>query len=220
MAHPWHHAILAARRYGGLPADYLALESWLDYTKSHVADCRHRLFVHNTWGIFLAERILGVTLARVSDGKVLPTRPLLEDHILQDFGKIPTLADCLAQLPSAPLADEVTTLAQCQQTAEQCGGVWADYQPLHAFLDWPRDYVGDGRYRRILHNGWGVALTIEAFGEAFTRPSDGVVVATRAIAEAHIRRECATIPTLDASLDGITLQRWMCRRAVPASLFD
>ncbi|MBA3824946.1 MAG: hypothetical protein H0X24_13755 [Ktedonobacterales bacterium] len=220
MAHPWHHAIMAARAYGGVPTDYLALESWMDYTKSHVADCRHRLFLHNAWGIFVAERILGVTLKRASDGKVLPTRPLLEDHVLQDFGKIPTLAYCLAQLPALPLADEVTTLAQCQQAVAQFGGEWADYQPVHAFLDWPRDYLPDERYRRILHNGWGVALTIEAFGETFTRPSDGVVVATRAIAESHINNEYVAIPTLEDCLTGISIQRWMCLRAMPATLFD
>jgi hypothetical protein len=26
MAHPWYHAVLAARRYGGTPEDYLAVE--------------------------------------------------------------------------------------------------------------------------------------------------------------------------------------------------
>src|SRR5271165_6161623 len=109
MAHPWYHAVMAGRKFGGVAEDYLTLENWLDYTKSHVADCRHRLLLHNTWGIFLAERVLGVMLVRASDGKRLPTRPLLEDHIVQDFGRIPTLARCLDQLPSEAVENDVMT---------------------------------------------------------------------------------------------------------------
>ena len=37
MAHPWYHAVLAARRYGGTPEDYLEVETWMDFTKSHIA---------------------------------------------------------------------------------------------------------------------------------------------------------------------------------------
>jgi len=30
MAHPWHHAVSSARKYGGKPEDYLEIHSWLD----------------------------------------------------------------------------------------------------------------------------------------------------------------------------------------------
>lgn len=215
MAHPWYHAVIAARRYGGIPEDYLALETWMDYTKSHIADCRHRIFLHNTWGIFVGERIHGPTLTRASDGKVLPLRPLLEDHVLQDFGKIPTLARCLAEVPPAPLIDALTVPEQCRRSAADFGGHDADYVALHRFLDWPQDYLPDGRYRRILHNGWGIALAEEAFGLSLTRASDGVVVSVRAVAAAHIRAECGQVPDLEACLEGISIQRWMCTRAMP-----
>lgn len=216
MAHPWYHAVMAARKYGGVAEDYLSVETWMDFTKSHIADCRHRLFLHNAWGLFVAERILGATLARPSDGKVLPLRPLLEDHILQDFGKIPTLAQCLAQIPPEPLDGELGLLDQCQRAAERFGGDWADYEALGRFLDWPRSYLPDGRYLRILHNGWGVSLAVEAFGSAFARPSDGVPVPVAAVAEAHIQAECGgRIPLLEERLEGIEIQRWMCTRAMP-----
>src|SRR5258708_4731399 len=97
-----YHAVMAARKFGGVAEDYLLLETWMDFTKSHIVDCRHRLFLHNAWGLFVAERIHGATVTRASDGKTLPLRPLLEDHILQDFGKIPTLAQRLAQLAPEP----------------------------------------------------------------------------------------------------------------------
>lgn len=216
MAHPWYHAVVAARKYGGVAEDYLPLETWMDFTKSHIADCRHRLFLHNAWGLFVAERIHGATITRASDGKRLPLRPLLEDHILQDFGKIPTLAQCLAQLAPEPLASELDLPEQCRHAAQRFGGDWTDYLAVGGFLDWPRSYLPDGRYRRILHNGWGVALAVEAFGVAFARPSDGALVPTAGVAETHIEAECdGRVPPLEECLAGIEVQRWMCTRAMP-----
>ena len=218
MAHPWHHALLSARRNGGTPEDYLAIHTWLDYTKSHIPDCRHRLFLHNSWGLFVAERILGTTFIRPSDGQVMPLRPLLEKHITEDFARIPTLATCLEQLPVEPVEEEVTSYEQSLHSAEKWGGTWSDYQPLHQFLDWPREQISDGRQRRIFHNIWGVAMTEQAFGNVYTRPSDGARLPVRAIAEEHIRREVYSLPTLEDSLEGIVLQRWMCVKALPIHL--
>jgi hypothetical protein len=220
VAHPLYHAVMSARRYGGTTEDYLAVHEWMDYTKSHIADCRHRLFLHNAWGIFFAERILGPALTRASDGKVLPLRPLLEDHVTQDFGRIPTLAACLAQLAPEPLDTEVTTYEQCVASAQSMGGVPSDYQALHHLLDWPREYLPDGRYRRILHNSWGVAMAAQAFGLAIARASDGVEVAVQPIAEQHISREYGRIPTIEEALEGISLERWMCARAMPPLATD
>ena len=135
MAHPWYHAVLAARRYGGTPEDYLEVETWMDFTKSHTPDCRHRLLLHNAWGVFLAERILGATLTRASDGKILPLRPLLEDHITQDFGRIPTLAACFAQLaPESldPRCDGLRSLPRLSQ------GVWRRMERLPGATPVPR----------------------------------------------------------------------------------
>jgi|GEM_PF-971366 len=218
MAHPWYHDVMAPRSFGGAPNDYLALEAWLDYTKSHIADCRHRLFLHNTWGIFVAERILGVTLCRASDGKILPTRPILETHVIQNFGRIPTLARCLTQLPSTSLEGSLSLLEQCQQSSTTMGGTWQDYQPLHQFLDWPHEHVLDSRHRAFYTMAGEVTLLAEAFGEEYTRPSDKMVISTRTVAEAHILAEMELIPTLEECLEGLHLEHWMCARVVPASV--
>lgn len=215
MAHPWHHAHLSARRHGGTPEDYIEVHSWFDYTKSHIADCRHRLFLHNAWGIFVAERILGVTMLRASDQHEIPLRPLLERHILEDFGQIPTLATCLEQLAPSEGTATVTTYEQCTHSAQKWGGDWSDYQPLHQFLDWPRDHLPDSRHLRVLHNTWGIALAQQAFSLAYTRPSDGVALPLQTLVEEHILRELGTIPTLEACLEGISLTDWMCNRARP-----
>ena len=46
MAHPWHHAVSSARKYGGKPEDYLEIHSWFDASKSQFADFRHRALRH------------------------------------------------------------------------------------------------------------------------------------------------------------------------------
>lgn len=102
MAHAIYHAKSSARLFGGQPEDYLTLHCWLDNTKAHLADARHRLVLHNSWGIFLAEQIFGVTITRASDGKKIPTRTVLEQHVLEDLGRIPTLEQCLAQVQLEP----------------------------------------------------------------------------------------------------------------------
>lgn len=95
MAHPHFHARSSARKFGGEPNDYLHIHQFFDQTKAHLADSRHRLVLHNSFGIFLCEQVHGVTFTRKSDGKEMPTRLIGEQHVLEDFGRIPTLEECL-----------------------------------------------------------------------------------------------------------------------------
>jgi hypothetical protein len=60
VAHPHHHAISSARRFGGVPDDYLAVHNFLDSTKASWADHRHRAVLHHSYGIFLAEQMFGL----------------------------------------------------------------------------------------------------------------------------------------------------------------
>lgn len=102
MSHPHNHARSSARRFGGTPDDYLPIHNAFDSTKAHVADCRHRLILHNTFGIFLIEKIFGEVYTRPSDGKQIPTRLIGEQHVLEDFGRIPTLAEIIEKFPLEP----------------------------------------------------------------------------------------------------------------------
>jgi hypothetical protein len=216
MAHPLYHARSSAHRFGGVMDDYLAFHSWIDFTKSHIADCRHRLLLHNSWGIFVIEWKFGAVFTRASDGKQVPTRTLAERHIIEDLREIPTLARCLDQLAPEDDIGAPDCYAQCRHSASVFGGDWADYLPVHRFLDWPREHVPDGRHRRVLHNGWGIALAGDILGETLTR-ADGAIASVRQVAEEHIRHELGHIPTIDASLDGLALAPWMCMRAAPLS---
>jgi hypothetical protein len=97
MAHPYHHAVSSARKYGGEPHEYLALHQFLDASKSHLADFRHRALRHHSEGIYLLEKIFGATIT-LSMGRVLPVRFIGEQHVLEDLGRIPTVADWLGKI--------------------------------------------------------------------------------------------------------------------------
>ncbi|WP_235977435.1 DUF6915 family protein [Sandaracinobacteroides hominis] len=93
MGHCYHHALSSVRKFGGRPEDYVPLHNWFDESKSHVADFRHRALRHHTEGIFMLERIFGVTITN-SDGKEVPVRLIGEQHVMEDMGgRIPSFVD-------------------------------------------------------------------------------------------------------------------------------
>jgi hypothetical protein len=94
MSHPLHHAISSQKKHGGIVEDYLPLHNWFDETKAHYPDMRHRALRHHSEGIFWAEKEFGVFIVN-SDGKMVPTRVLGEQHIMEDLGWIPTIKDYL-----------------------------------------------------------------------------------------------------------------------------
>jgi hypothetical protein len=97
MAHPYHHAVSSAKKYGGEPADYLPIHQFLDASKQHMADFRHRALRHHSEGIFQLEALFGATIT-LSTGRVLPVRFIGEQHVLEDLGRIPTVADWLGKI--------------------------------------------------------------------------------------------------------------------------
>ena len=98
MAHSYLHAKSAAKKFGGVPEDYLAISDFFDGTKAHLADARHRMLLHNSYGVFLCERIFGHVIVN-SDGKDVPVRLIAERHVTEDFGWIPSVEQCLAGMP-------------------------------------------------------------------------------------------------------------------------
>ena len=101
MAHPHHHAVNSARKFGGAPDDCLAVHSWFDATKAHLATPAHRALRHHTAGIFEAEATFGTAVTN-SAGRAIPTRFIGEQHVLEDCRRIPTPADWLRRLPVEP----------------------------------------------------------------------------------------------------------------------
>ena len=97
MAHPNHHAESSAKKYGGEAHEYLKYHQFFDASKEHMADFRHRALRHHSEGIFLLENIFGPTLT-LSTGRIVPTRFIGEQHVLEDLGRIPTVHDWLGKI--------------------------------------------------------------------------------------------------------------------------
>lgn len=101
MAHPYHHAVSSAKKYGGEPGEYIPLHEWLDGSKAHMADFRHRALRHHSEGIFLLEEFFRITTV-LSTGRRLPVRSIGEQHVLEDLGRIPTVHDWLGNIRPEP----------------------------------------------------------------------------------------------------------------------
>ncbi|MBV6512544.1 MAG: hypothetical protein FMNOHCHN_02052 [Ignavibacteriaceae bacterium] len=98
MANSYYHAKSSAKKFGGKPNDYLELHNLMDSTKGYWPEVQHRAIFHSAHGIFLVEKILGPCILN-SDGKEVATRTVAEQHVLEDFGWIPTLEDWLSKIP-------------------------------------------------------------------------------------------------------------------------
>lgn len=102
MSKPYTHAISSARKFGGVPEDYIHIHNMMDSSKGTIADNRHRALTHNSW--FIApdgplEKMFGVVLTN-SSGRKISVREIGEQHILEDFGNrfIPSAQDYLQEI--------------------------------------------------------------------------------------------------------------------------
>jgi len=99
MGNVQFHSESSARRFGGVPEDYVTLHKFLDQSKLYIADWRHRALLHNTFGVALCEQLFGDLYRRPSDGQHVATRTLAEVHILEDMRAILTPGDFLREMP-------------------------------------------------------------------------------------------------------------------------
>ena len=211
MAHPYHHAQSSKKRFGGQVDDYLALHSWFDATKAHIADARHRCLRHQSLGIFIAEQKFGVTIQN-SSHNAIPTRAVAEQHVQEDFSFIPSIQQCFQNLPLERWMLENygsdTPSVHARWSAKRFGGNLKDYLPIHQFLESSRLHLPDARHRVLLHTSLGVQTVEEVFGLELS--SD---VPTRLVAEKHILADLGFVPTVEEALDSLPLEPWMFRGA-------
>lgn len=101
----WHHAQSAARKWGGKPEHYIAIEEFIDSSKKIIGDVRHRSLYHHTAGVWLCQEVFGrvLEIPRQSGEGVtqVPVRLVAERHILEDLGWLPSPADYIAGMPIA-----------------------------------------------------------------------------------------------------------------------
>lgn len=96
MAHAHQHTLSSMRKFGGSTErdyeEHSKLHKWMDSSKQYVAGPAHRMLYHHTAGIFLAEEIFGAHITMAS-GQKIPVRYVLEQHLVEDFGWIPSPVD-------------------------------------------------------------------------------------------------------------------------------
>ena len=100
MANAHVHSVSSARKFGGIPEDYLSIHMKMDCSKAYIADNRHRTLTHtNFWIHEVMIPIFGYTIKN-SDNKEISVKDICERHILEDFGMkfIPTAQDYIENM--------------------------------------------------------------------------------------------------------------------------
>lgn len=97
----WKHCLLSQRKFGGQPQDYVSVHKFLDSSKLFYYHIRHRVALHNLFGIELCCELLGDFLQN-SDGATVLVRDVAAEHCREDLsGVVPTLNDWLEKSDEA-----------------------------------------------------------------------------------------------------------------------
>lgn len=108
---PTTHARASQRRYGGRWEDYADIHEFMDQTKAGHADMRHRALLHNSMGPYIAVSVFGISRTN-SDGRAYDVRQVVEDHIIEDMGRIPSVSDVCRMIPIERMEELALTRAQ------------------------------------------------------------------------------------------------------------
>jgi len=107
------HAKNSVKKWGGNIYDYMPIHDFMDSSKAHIADMRHRALLHSAFGCFLVERVFGdyetlpdgkivkASYITNSDGKKVGVRDIAEQHIYEDMGWIPSVTDYFKHMKQA-----------------------------------------------------------------------------------------------------------------------
>jgi hypothetical protein len=98
---PLVHAKLSVIKFGGTLDDYIDVHEFLDSSKAHVPDMRHRAILHSSFGIYIAQELFGVYRVN-SDGNEYSIRDICENHVIEDLGFIPTVNNWFEELVPQP----------------------------------------------------------------------------------------------------------------------
>jgi hypothetical protein len=120
MAHPYHHAVSSQKKWGGQVENYQAIHDWIDASKECLGDFRHRALRHHAQGIFDCERVFGLTIEiELRYGKdadpfirKIPVRWIAERHVIEDCGRIPSMAEWFQQITPLPWMNKRTRLSE------------------------------------------------------------------------------------------------------------
>jgi hypothetical protein len=190
----------------------MAIHHWLDATKEHFADFRHRTLRHHDVGVVEAVKLFGPQI-RLSDGNSVDVRSVCEAHIEEDCGgKIPSIQDWFDNLePQSWMPGSTPMTVSLDNFVKKWGGIPADYQPLVDWFEWAPVTYSDLALKGYRYHAQGVFEAERTFGYTMTN-SNGRVVPVRYIAEQHIKLHCCgRIPSVGDWLSCIIPATWMSR---------
>lgn len=139
MAAAITHAHSSVRRWGGVVEDYLPIHNWFDATKELVGDFRHRALRHHATGVVECEQRFGMEIT-LSTGRKIPTRWIAERHLIEDFGRIPTVQDWLRCIKPEPW---MTAARQLHRELEQAAAHQYTVKKGDSLATVAKDVYGD-----------------------------------------------------------------------------
>lgn len=95
-------------------------------------------------------------------------------------------------------------------SAHKFGGIPADYQAVHDWMDGSKQIVADFRHRALRHHAEGCFAAEALFGTTISN-SDGREVPVRLVAEQHILEDLGRIPSFADWVRNIRPEPWMGR---------
>ena len=91
----WDHSRLSKRKFGGVETDYFAIHKFLDSSKLFYFHAKHRLLLHQLYGIEITILKFGDYIKN-TDGRTILVRDIAAEHLKEDLsGKVPTLYEWL-----------------------------------------------------------------------------------------------------------------------------
>lgn len=97
MSHYHYHCVSSAKAFGGVAEDYAKLHAWMDRSRAGTDKLLHRMLAHHTQGIADGVALFGDTW-EISTGARIPTSLILNRHVREDLGFMPTLEHYLELL--------------------------------------------------------------------------------------------------------------------------
>lgn len=149
----WKHSLLSRKKFGGNPEDYLPVHKFLDSSKLFYYHLKHRILLHNTYGMEICISKFGELITN-SDGKKILVRDIVAEHCKEDlFGIVPTLNNWFKY------ADE--------KIFEDFELITTDDQVLNDFLMNPLMMSGLQSSLIITHSNFGIYLAKEVLGSDY-----------------------------------------------------
>lgn len=91
----WNHSRISVRKFGGQEHDYFEIHKFIDSSKLFYFHAKHRLLLHNLYGIEIVIRKFGDYIQN-SSGETILVRDIAAEHLKEDLsGKVPTLNEWL-----------------------------------------------------------------------------------------------------------------------------